>query len=120
MRRAGCRAARLAKLAKPGISDAPRFANQKLRAQHRDELTAALDAVFSEHPNAHWLKTLTGVLPISPVLTVRQALDNPFLEEIDMIRPVSHPHDPEMKLLGNPLKFDGARLPQRVCQPLQD
>jgi hypothetical protein len=37
-----------------------------------------------------------------------------------MIRPVPHPQDPEMKLLGNPLKFDGERLPQRVCRPLND
>ena len=105
-------------LAKPSISQDPRFANQKLRAQHRDELTEALDAAFSEQPTGHWLTTLTGVLPIAPVFTVRQAFENPFMKEIDMVRPVPHPQDPEMRLLGNPIRFDGKRLAQQPCQPL--
>lgn len=50
---------------------------------------------------------------------MREALDNPFVREIDMIRPVPHPEDPEMKLLGNPLRFDGERLSQRACRPLE-
>ena len=100
------------------LTDDQRFKTQKLRAQHRAELTEALDAVFRRQPTAHWLKALTGVLPIAPVLTVKQAFENPFLDEIDMVRPVPHPQDADMKLLGNPLKFDGARLPQRPCRPL--
>ncbi len=106
-------------LDKPAITSDPRFADAKQRARHRDELTRILDAAFSEFPTAHWLKTLTGVLPVSPVLSVREALDNPFVRETDMIRPVPHPEDPEMKLLGNPLRFDGERLSQRACRPLE-
>lgn len=98
----------------------PRFLTQKLRAEHRDELTSTLDAVFRLHPTAHWLRALTGVLPISPVLTVKEAFENPFLQEIDMVRSVPHPQDRDMKLLGNPLKFDGQRLAQQPCRPLKD
>ena len=104
----------------PELNEDPRFSSQKGRAEYREALTAALDSVFREHTTAHWLEALSGVLPVSPVLTVRQALDNPFLDEIDMVRSVPHPRDPEMKLLGNPLKFDGQRLPQRACRPLQE
>ncbi len=78
-----------------------------------------LDVVFRERSSEHWLNALTGVLPISPVLNVKQALDNPFLEEIDMIQAVPHLDDPQLKLISNPLKFDGARLAQRVCRPLE-
>ena len=102
----------------PALKEDPRFKSNALRNQHRDELTAALDAEFRKEPTAHWLQALSGVLPISPVLTVEQALQNPFLDEIDMVRPVPHPRDPEMKLLGNPMKFNGERLSQRVCRPL--
>jgi crotonobetainyl-CoA:carnitine CoA-transferase CaiB-like acyl-CoA transferase len=102
----------------PVLKEDPRFKSNALRNQHRDELTAALDAEFRKQPTSYWLKALTGVLPISPVLTVEQALQNPFLEEIDVVRSVPHPRDPEMKLLGNPLKFNGERLSQRVCRPL--
>lgn len=106
-------------LDKPAIAADARFTDQAARAQHRAELTQALDAAFGEHPTEHWLQALNGRLPVSPVLTVRQAFENPFLREIDMVRPVPHPHDPEMKLLANPLKFDGARLEQRPCRPAE-
>lgn len=61
-------------------------------------------------------------LPLAwmPVFTVKQAFENPFLKEIDMVSAVPHPRDPDMKLLSNPLKFDGARLAQRPCRPLEE
>ena len=105
-------------IGRPELKEDPRFRTQKLRAEHRADLTDTLDASFRQHPSDYWLKQLTGVLPISPVLSVKQALDNPFLREIDMVRPVPHPQDAELKLLGNPLKFDGQRLSQRVCRPV--
>ena len=43
-------------------------------------------------------------------------LDNPFLQEIDMVCPVPHPHDLEMKLLANPLRFGGRCLGQQPCR----
>ena len=106
-------------IGQPELTADERFKTQKLRAAHRAELTEALDAAFRRQPTAHWLKTLTGVLPISPVLTVKQAFENPFVQEIDMVRAVPHPQDADMKLLGNPLKFDGARLSQQPCRPLE-
>ncbi|MEJ8850036.1 CoA transferase [Variovorax rhizosphaerae] len=102
----------------PVLTADERFKSQKLRAEHRAELTEALDTAFGKKPTAHWLQVLTGVLPISPVLNVRQALDNPFLQEIDMVKDVPHPADPEMKLLANPIRFDGGRLEQVACRPL--
>lgn len=104
----------------PEFNEDPRFNSQRMRAENRAALTATLDAVFTKQPTAHWLEALTGRLPISPVLTVGQALENPFLREIDMLRPVPHPRNAELKLLGNPLKFNGERLSQRVCRPLEN
>lgn len=106
-------------IGQPTLDADERFKTQKLRAEHRTELTAALDAEFRKRPTAHWLGALTGVLPISPVLTVKEAFENPFLDEIDMVRPVPHPKDPEMKLLGNPIRFDGKRLSQQPCRALE-
>lgn len=106
-------------LGQPDIAEDTRFANQAFRARHRAELTEALDRAFSQKPTAHWLEALSGVLPVSPVLTVPQALDNPFVQEVDMVRAVPHPLAPDLKLLANPLKFDGIRPTQRVCGSLE-
>jgi crotonobetainyl-CoA:carnitine CoA-transferase CaiB-like acyl-CoA transferase len=58
------------------------------------------------------------VLPIAPVLNLKQALDNPFVEEVGMVSQVPHPRKDDLKLLANPLKFDGERLSQQPCSPL--
>jgi crotonobetainyl-CoA:carnitine CoA-transferase CaiB-like acyl-CoA transferase len=111
--------AMLGVIGQPELAEDPRFRTQKLRTENRAELTEALDAAFRGQPTEHWLRALTGVLPISPVLTVKEAFENPFVREIDMVRPVPHPQDPAMKLLGNPIKFDGQRLSQQPCRPLE-
>ncbi|GAB5101287.1 CaiB/BaiF CoA transferase family protein [Caballeronia sp. HLA56] len=96
----------------------PRFVDVDARNAHRDELNAELDRVFREHGTNHWLSVLQGKLPIGPVLTVGQALANPFVVESGMISQVPHPARPDFRMLSNPLKIDGARLSQRVCASL--
>jgi crotonobetainyl-CoA:carnitine CoA-transferase CaiB-like acyl-CoA transferase len=54
-------------------------------------------------------------LPIAPVLDLAQALDNPFLRKTGMVRAVSHPAKPELRVLANPIKIDGQRLEQAAC-----
>jgi crotonobetainyl-CoA:carnitine CoA-transferase CaiB-like acyl-CoA transferase len=55
------------------------------------------------------------VLPISPVYDLASALENPFLRENGMVSAVPHPARADMRVLSNPLKINGQRLPQRVC-----
>jgi crotonobetainyl-CoA:carnitine CoA-transferase CaiB-like acyl-CoA transferase len=49
---------------------------------------------------------------------VKRALENPFVEEVGMVRNVPHPLLPALRLLANPLKVDGVRPDQKVCPPL--
>ncbi|MFS8977162.1 CoA transferase [Cupriavidus necator] len=105
-------------LGNPELRADIRFADQSLRLANRDALTEALDTEFRKQPVEHWLKVLRGVLPIAPVLDLKQALDNPFVDEAGMVTTVPHPFKPDMKLLANPLKFDGQRLAQAPCHPL--
>jgi crotonobetainyl-CoA:carnitine CoA-transferase CaiB-like acyl-CoA transferase len=105
-------------LAAPEITGDRRFATQAGRFEHRDELTAMLDAAFRRYPNKHWLDRLEGLLPVAPVLELGAALDNPFLKKTDMIRTVPHPAKPDMRLLANPIKINGKRLQQTACSPM--
>jgi len=99
------------------ISDA-RFATPAARRQNRNELTRALDAAMSERTTAEWLEVLTGHLPVAPIYDVAQAVANPFVETVGMVRTVPHPAKPDFKMLANPLRIDGQRPEQRVCSPL--
>jgi len=100
-----------------GLKDDPRFRSVADRLENRDELTALLDDVFRQQPSDHWLNLLGGVIPVAPVLTLPEALDNPRVA--DMIDTVSHPdHRDGIRVLANPVKLDGARVPNRAAPKL--
>jgi len=102
-------------LGAPHLKDDPRFATMEARLENRDALTTILDGIFLQHPTAHWVDLLGGTVPVAPVYDLKQALDNPLTA--DMIDTVAHP-DRALRVLANPIKVDGARLPNRASPKL--
>ncbi len=96
----------------------PRFATVEARRTHREALSALLDEAFSTQSTGHWMQRLAGQLPLAPVLNLEQALRNPYLERTGMIQPLPHAQDPAQRVLANPVRVDGQRLPGRACSPL--
>ena len=96
----------------------PRFATMSARREHREELTEVLDGILAARTTAQWLGQLRHLLPAAPVLTLGQALDNPFALDTAMVRPLPHPLMPGFRALANPIKLDGARLPQQTAPAL--
>jgi crotonobetainyl-CoA:carnitine CoA-transferase CaiB-like acyl-CoA transferase len=105
-------------LGQPGLARDERFASVAARRENRDALTAVLDDVFRTQTTDHWLERLRHRLPAAPVLTLPQALDNPFAHETHMVRNVPHPLMAAFRGLANPIKLDGERLPQRSAPGL--
>lgn len=101
----------------PAWAAEPRFANFAARREVRDELTVLVDDILSTQPTAYWTQLFAGRIPIAPVLDIAQALDNPYVREVDMLQDVSHPHGSQ-RLLRNPIKLDGQRLSGDACPPL--
>jgi len=77
-----------------------------------------LDAVFREDTTDRWLGRLRHLLPAAPVMSLGQALDNPFVQAVGMVRPLPHPLMENFRALANPIKLDGVRLPQRPAPAL--
>jgi crotonobetainyl-CoA:carnitine CoA-transferase CaiB-like acyl-CoA transferase len=102
----------------PALAADPRYTTPELRRQHRDELTADLDAALERASTAHWLAKLQGVLPAAPVYDMQQALDNPFPVATGMIRNTPHPLRSDFRSFANPIKLDGARLPAKAGSAL--
>jgi crotonobetainyl-CoA:carnitine CoA-transferase CaiB-like acyl-CoA transferase len=105
----------LAAIGRTELASDPRFATQSLRQANRDALTALIDAELKRESNAFWLRKLSGVLPVAPVLDLEQALDSPFLQATEMIHTIAHPAKPAMRVLSNPIKINGERLVQTPC-----
>jgi crotonobetainyl-CoA:carnitine CoA-transferase CaiB-like acyl-CoA transferase len=96
------------------LIDDPRFVDAAARLAHRDELTVILDGIFEAETMAHWQALLEGHVPVAPVYTLDQALNNPWLQTIGMRDVVAHPDRAEVQVLASPIKIDGARLPSRA------
>lgn len=99
------------------LSD-PRFATAETRRTHRAALGGLLDEVMGRETSTHWMARLAGRLPLAPVLDLPQALDNPFVQRIGMVQSLPHPQSPDQRVLANPVRVDGQRLPGRVCSAL--
>jgi crotonobetainyl-CoA:carnitine CoA-transferase CaiB-like acyl-CoA transferase len=76
-------------------------------------LTAVLDDCFGERPTAYWLERLSGHVPVAPVHTLDQALDNPFLAQTGVLDLIEHPERGRLRVLANPIRLDGERLANR-------
>ncbi len=104
-------------LERPDLGTHADYATVEARRANRSALTAVLDEVFETATTADWLLKLQGVLPAAPVYDLPQALDNPYLRTIGMVKDLPHPAQDEYRVLANPIKLDGARLPsQRAPQ----
>jgi len=103
----------LAAIARPELAAHADYATVEARRAHRESLTAALDEVFATATTAEWLQRLQGVLPAAPVYDLPQALDNPYLQSIGMLRELPHPGQAGYRVLANPIKLDGERLPSK-------
>jgi crotonobetainyl-CoA:carnitine CoA-transferase CaiB-like acyl-CoA transferase len=103
------------RIGRPDLAADLRFATPTDRLAHRALLTEMLDAVFETQPTAHWLARLQGHMPVAPVYDLDEALDNPFLAETGMVDTAPHPDRAEMRVLANPIRLDGERLPNRAA-----
>jgi crotonobetainyl-CoA:carnitine CoA-transferase CaiB-like acyl-CoA transferase len=105
-------------LGREDLAADPRYADANARRTNRDALTTVLDAQLRRETTAHWLARLQGLLPVAPVHDLPQALDNPFAAAVGMVRALPHPARPDFRVLANPIKLDGERLPARPAPAL--
>ncbi|MBY6189582.1 CoA transferase [Microbulbifer agarilyticus] len=99
------------------LADA-RFSSPADRRQHREVLSEIFDAEFARQPNAYWIERFAGKLPIAPVNTFAEAMDNPWLAQTQMLQPVGHVDNSQFRVLASPLKFDGNRPSGIGCSAL--
>ncbi len=111
-------AAICAVVGRPELVSDPRFATNRDRVRHRDELCAILEEPLSEHDTAHWHTRLTEAgVPAAPVADVADVVHAPQTEALGMLQPLDHPSIPDLRLTALPLSFDGERSLHRSAPP---
>ncbi len=97
----------------PALPKDPRFRSFDDRLANRDALVAILDPIMQERGSAEWMTLLAGKVPIAPVLSLAEALDNPWLRDQGGVLRLDHPARPDLKTVASAIRLDGARLQGR-------
>lgn len=104
-------------LGAPELAQREDYRDVAARRAHRDQLTEELDALFMRESTAHWMDRLAGKVPVAPVYELPQALDNPWLATQGLLQTLGHPQG-ALRVLANPIRLDGERLPGKACSAL--
>jgi succinate--hydroxymethylglutarate CoA-transferase len=102
----------------PELAADPRFATQAARRDNRAALTDMLDAVFRRRTSGEWMQIFAGQVPAAPVLSMAEAMTNPFLAERGGVQAMPHPALGELRLLTDPIRIDGTALPAHAAPAL--
>ena len=98
----------------------PRFIKPQYRSDNRAVLQGLMETVLMTQTVAYWMDKFGGYVPAAPVYDIAEALDNPYVAEIDMIYEAEHPlaENGKIRLLSSPYKFNGKRLKGGVAPAL--
>ena len=98
-------------------ADDERFATNQARVTNRDTLIPLLSAQLSTRPAAEWLEVLEAAsVPCSPIRSMPEVFASP--EGAALVEEIADPdRGGTLRLVANPLRFDGERLPIRLAPP---
>jgi crotonobetainyl-CoA:carnitine CoA-transferase CaiB-like acyl-CoA transferase len=99
-------------------ADDPRFGTNEQRVRHRDELIPLLSDVFATRTADDWIHALeTASVPCAPIRSMDEVFSSP--EGAALVEAVDDPQRATtLRLLRNPIRFDGKTLDTRLPPPL--
>lgn len=89
---------------RPELQHDPRFHNYAARLENRAVLTEELDRALSRKTTSAWMAQFDGKVPAAPVLSVPEALTNPFVANSDKLMTVPAGEGRTIKLLRPPIR----------------
>jgi len=96
----------------------PEFQDYASRLVNRDHLTLELDGTLEIQDTAFWMERFGGAVPASPVLTVGQAIENPYFQSRGMIEELAVQDSSPLKLMRGPVRTSLGRPPLRAAPAL--
>jgi crotonobetainyl-CoA:carnitine CoA-transferase CaiB-like acyl-CoA transferase len=95
----------------------PEHATFAARLKNRERITEELDAVLMTATTEEWMSRLRGKVPVAPVYDVRQALDNPFVAEQQLVLDFEHAEHGNIRGVASPVRVDGGDAHPRRAAP---
>ena len=92
-------------LGHPELTEDPRFKTVRDRQTNRDACNEAIEAITIQKPTAYWVEALEAAdVPVGPILSVGQLLDDPHLAARELLRTIDLP-DRKLRVAGQPLRM---------------
>jgi crotonobetainyl-CoA:carnitine CoA-transferase CaiB-like acyl-CoA transferase len=108
-----CRAA-----GEPELAGDARFATNRLRVQHREELVPQVEALLRARTTAQWQDLLTAAdVPHAPVWSYAELFAHPQAAARGLKVEVRDPQGRPVDLVGPPFHFEGEALPEPTAPP---
>ena len=88
------------------ISTDERFSTNSLRSENVDQLKKIIEEKLSLKTTDEWIKEMEQLkIPCGPIFNIKQAVENPQVQERNMIISSFHKKIGEFKSAGNPIKL---------------
>ncbi len=88
------------------ISTDERFSTNSLRSENVDQLKKIIEEKLSLKTTDEWIKEMEKLkIPCGPIFNIKQAVENPQVQERNMIISSFHKKIGEFKSAGNPIKM---------------
>lgn len=106
-----------------GVADSlgkhDRYANNRLRNEHRAELVPQLQAILESQPADYWVERLRAhEIPCGPINSTAEALEDAQTRARGMIVEIEHPMVGIAKSVGNPIHLSATPVTYRRHPPL--
>jgi crotonobetainyl-CoA:carnitine CoA-transferase CaiB-like acyl-CoA transferase len=109
----------VAALGRPELADDPRFQSNRQRVEHREQLIPLLQAPMLERDKADWLQRLEEAgVPAGPINSVAEVFAEPQILAREMRVNVPHPLNPDLQLVGNPIKLSRTPVAYTSAPPI--
>ena len=90
----------------PETSNDERFNSNSLRCENMDQLKEIFEKQLNSKTTNEWVKEMEALkIPCGPIFNIKQAVENPQIQERNMIVKSYHKIIGEFKSAGNPIKM---------------
>lgn len=104
---------------RPELTSDPRFRTVADRRHHYAEVEAVVTEIMLTNSLAEWERLLdAGDVPHAPVLSVGEALEQPYVGERRLVRTLQQPGAGAVRVVGPGIKFQGFQEPELKPAPL--
>ncbi len=96
----------------------PRYANDRSRREHRDELNAKVSEICAQYSSAELeAKLVEAAVPCAPLATVAEIEQNPQVQLRKLIEEWDYPTKGKVKIVSTPTMIDGQFPETRMMAP---